>query len=314
MKEAIQFKLGINQPLAIQFKLTLSRACVLDYLALGAAWSTEHMTIDGKTFFYLSRVKACKDLPLITSNKDTMYRHYRGLHNTGLIEHHLEPVLDSNKSILYMKDFIRINPEIAEKYYKPKYEKADFEASDKNNDTGGAGIDETGGYRDKNNDGGSDENPTNYNTNIDYSINDSTSTNVDAGADHSKKPTVLIVEYLNQQAGRAFKASGDAGRSNREKVRALLKKGYTVAELKAMIDFKCAEWKDSTYWRRYLRPDTLFGSKAATYIEEAKTLTPIKAQKNGKYKHADQPKQEALRRSESEYSESGGLFRPRRQA
>jgi uncharacterized phage protein (TIGR02220 family) len=301
----IQYTVSINQPLTLEHGLTLSRACVFDYLVKGIAWATDIMEVDGKTFFYLSRVKAKNDLPMITDKADTMYRHYKGLENAGLIEYHLEPVTDSNGAILFMKDYIRIPSQIVEKYYQ----KTIATPSEIDNDP----------PTENENDPPCNENPTNYNINIDTkSINkDTKENNVDASADHRRKKVFvdqLAIKHLNEVAGRAFKFEGKAGAANRRKVKLILEKGYTLEEIKKMIDFKAAEWGSSTYWRRYLRPDTLFGSKAGTYIEESKTLKPIKAQNNGKFKHAKQSKENALRRSEKEYSESGGLFRPNRGA
>lgn len=301
----IQYTVSINQPLTLAYGLTLSRACVFDYLVKGIAWATDIMEVDGKTFFYLSRVKAKNDLPMITDKADTMYRHYKGLENAGLIEYHLEPVTDSNGAICFMKDYIRIPPEIVESYYQ----KHITNPSDNDNTP----------PSDNDNNPPRNENPTNYNINIDTKNTnlDTKENNVDAGADHRIKKfskDQLAIKHLNEIAGRAFKFKGKAGAENRRKVKLILEKGYTLEEIKKMIEFKFAEWGNSNYWRRYLRPDTLFGSKAGTYIEESKTLKPIKAQTNGKFKHAKQPKQNALRRSEKEYSQTGGLFRPKRGA
>jgi hypothetical protein len=50
--------LALINRLRLEHGLTLSRACVFDYLVKGIAWATDIMEVDGKTFFYLSRVKA----------------------------------------------------------------------------------------------------------------------------------------------------------------------------------------------------------------------------------------------------------------
>ena len=46
----------------------------------------DHITIEGKLYYFASRNKACEELPILTSKPDTMYRHYKSLRDLGLIE------------------------------------------------------------------------------------------------------------------------------------------------------------------------------------------------------------------------------------
>ena len=51
-------------------------------------------------------------------------------------------------------------------------------------------------------------------------------------------------------------------------IRARLSEGYTVEDLKYVVDVKCKEWLGTTH-EQYLRPETLFNAtKFQTYINQ----------------------------------------------
>lgn len=76
------------------------------------------------------------------------------------------------------------------------------------------------------------------------------------------KDTKYIVAYLNEKAGTAYRTNGAA--TNRL-INARLSEGYTLDDFKTVIDNKCAEWLGSDM-AKYLRPETLFGSKFESYL------------------------------------------------
>lgn len=71
-----------------------------------------------------------------------------------------------------------------------------------------------------------------------------------------------IVEYLNTKVGTSYKASTKATQKH---INARLKEGYTVDDFKKVIDRKTEEWQN-TEMSKYLRPDTLFGTKFESYL------------------------------------------------
>lgn len=73
-----------------------------------------------------------------------------------------------------------------------------------------------------------------------------------------------IVEYLNEKAGTKYRASTE---STARHIRARLNEGYSVEDFKTVIDKKCAEWS-GTEMSKYLRPETLFGSKFESYLNQ----------------------------------------------
>ena len=71
-----------------------------------------------------------------------------------------------------------------------------------------------------------------------------------------------IIVRLNEKAGTAYRPTSKATQGH---INARLAEGFTVEDFYTVIDKKCAEWK-GTEWEKYLRPETLFGSKFENYL------------------------------------------------
>lgn len=78
------------------------------------------------------------------------------------------------------------------------------------------------------------------------------------------KDILAIVSYLNERTGKSFRASS---RATKDKIRARLNEGFTVDDFKRVIDVKTAEWM-GTEQEKYLRPETLFGTKFEGYLNQ----------------------------------------------
>lgn len=76
-------------------------------------------------------------------------------------------------------------------------------------------------------------------------------------------PTEEVIGHLNQRAGTHYKATTA---NTRKLIKARLKEGFTVDEIKLVIDKKCAEWLNNRDMAQYLRPETLFGNKFESYL------------------------------------------------
>lgn len=74
-----------------------------------------------------------------------------------------------------------------------------------------------------------------------------------------------IVEYLNRRAGTAFRASSKATAAH---IKARLAEGFTVEDFRTVIDRKVADWGHDQKMAKYLRPETLFGTKFEGYLNE----------------------------------------------
>ncbi|MBN9312914.1 MAG: hypothetical protein BGO40_02835 [Chryseobacterium sp. 39-10] len=72
-----------------------------------------------------------------------------------------------------------------------------------------------------------------------------------------------ILQYLNELAGKRFKPI----KSNLSPIIARLKDGYTVQELKEIVQVKTLDWKNNEQMNQHLCPTTLFRpSNADKYL------------------------------------------------
>ncbi len=71
-----------------------------------------------------------------------------------------------------------------------------------------------------------------------------------------------IVEHLNQKAGTKFKPTTA---KTKTAIHARLSEGFSFDDFITVIDKKCAEWTGTEY-EKYLRPETLFGTKFEGYL------------------------------------------------
>lgn len=88
----------------------------------------------------------------------------------------------------------------------------------------------------------------------------------DKDKDIDKDIYISIVDYLNEKAGKNFKHRTP---KTQKFIHARLAEGFTLDDFKAVIDKKCADWLGSEF-EKYLRPETLFGTKFEGYLN-AKT-------------------------------------------
>ena len=101
----------------------------------------------------------------------------------------------------------------------------------------------------------------NDNDNDNVNVNEKGNGNNNASGSDENIPLSLI-SYLNQKTGSSYKVDADiTGR-----IISLFGQGYSVDDMRTVIDRKCAEWCDDEKMRSYLRPSTLFGDKFAEYL------------------------------------------------
>jgi len=83
-------------------------------------------------------------------------------------------------------------------------------------------------------------------------------------------PYKEICEYLNNRAGTNYKHST---KKTKDLIKARFNEGFNLDNFKEVIDKKCVEWMN-TDMQKYLRPETLFGTKFEGYLnQQAKKLT-----------------------------------------
>ena len=72
-----------------------------------------------------------------------------------------------------------------------------------------------------------------------------------------------VIDYLNQKTNSKFRVTA----SNKKNITARINEKATLEDFKIVIDTKHKQW-DGTEYRKYLRPQTLFGTKFDSYLNE----------------------------------------------
>ena len=80
-----------------------------------------------------------------------------------------------------------------------------------------------------------------------------------------------IIDYLNLKAGTKFKSGS---RKTKELIQARQNEGYKLEDFKKVIEVKCSKWLNDPKMKAYLRPETLFGTKFESYLNE--NITPVR--------------------------------------
>ena len=95
--------------------------------------------------------------------------------------------------------------------------------------------------------------------------------------DSFKAAVSEIVSYLNEKAGTGYRTTTD---KTKKVIHARLEEGFKVDDFKTVIDKKCAEWIGDPKMEKYLRPETLFGTKFEGYLN-AKVSKTARQQRIG---------------------------------
>ena len=77
-------------------------------------------------------------------------------------------------------------------------------------------------------------------------------------------PYKEIIEYLNSRVGTNYKHTTN---KTRDLIKARFNEGFTLEDFKEVIDKKSMEWIN-TDMKKYLRPETLFGTKFESYLNQ----------------------------------------------
>lgn len=94
---------------------------------------------------------------------------------------------------------------------------------------------------------------------------------------------ISIVDFLNEKAGTAYKATS---KKTQSLINARISEGFSLDDFKRVIENMCAEWLGNDKMQPYLRPETLFGTKFESYLN-AKTRKITQAQHNAESNDLD---------------------------
>lgn len=98
----------------------------------------------------------------------------------------------------------------------------------------------------------------------------------------SGKPDSLpyseIINYLNEKANRQFKSTT---KKTQSLIKARFNDGWEVEDFKTVIDKKTQEWLGDSKMENYLRPETLFGTKFESYLNQ--NMKVVDKEQGGSY-------------------------------
>lgn len=84
-------------------------------------------------------------------------------------------------------------------------------------------------------------------------------------------PYKEIIDYLNEKIGSNYKSTTS---KTKQLIKARFNEGFTLEDFKIVIDKKYIEWYNNKDMNKYLRPETLFGTKFESYLNQKnKNLT-----------------------------------------
>ncbi|MGX1430785.1 putative phage protein (TIGR02220 family) [Cytobacillus horneckiae] len=78
-------------------------------------------------------------------------------------------------------------------------------------------------------------------------------------------PYVEIVNYLNDAASSNYRSST---KKTKDLIKARYNEGFAEEDFKKVIDIKTAEWLKDEKMNKFLRPETLFGTKFESYLNQ----------------------------------------------
>ncbi len=94
-----------------------------------------------------------------------------------------------------------------------------------------------------------------------------------------------VLNYLNQKTNKNFSSKN---KNNLKNITARLKDGFTVLQLKSVVDKKTAEWLNDKKMNEFLNPETLFRpNKFEKYLNQKILIPPVNSINDVFYENAD---------------------------
>ena len=94
-----------------------------------------------------------------------------------------------------------------------------------------------------------------------------------------------VLNYLNQKTNKNFSSKN---KNNLKNITARLKEGFTVKQMKSVVDKKTAEWLNDKKMNEFLNPETLFRpSKFEKYLNQKILTPPVNSINDVFYENAD---------------------------
>ncbi len=98
-----------------------------------------------------------------------------------------------------------------------------------------------------------------------YSIDKLSKDTLSGSDEPDRVPYAEITDYLNEKAGSQFRSST---KKTQSLIKARFNEGFKIDDFKRVIDIKTNEWLNNKDMSKYLRPETLFGTKFESYLNQ----------------------------------------------
>lgn len=247
--------MGVDQQAAIAEGLDLKEIVFLDWFGHWAASGTmQHKEIDGDIYWWISRQKVLKDLPILgLKDGSRVSRFVSRLIDKGFLERRQVANADNRGK----RSYVRTTPKWSALSFDHVQESARGKAdhvhdSARENPRPRADFDTS-------------DTPTIRDT---HTIRDRVETKV---AD-------AVIDYLNVKAEKRFRHT----KANRERIIARLREGFSQQDCEKVIDTKVSKWLKDDAMNQYLRPATLFApTKFEGYLNEK----PARNDERDLYRH-----------------------------
>lgn len=95
-----------------------------------------------------------------------------------------------------------------------------------------------------------------------------TMNNNDKNEENEKKDNIYtrVITRLNEKASKNFKSTTQKTKTS---IDARLKEGFVEEDFYKVIDNKCIDWLNNNEMNKFLRPETLFGNKFESYLNQS---------------------------------------------
>lgn len=222
--------LGYNQAKLVEFGLDIIDAVLLRYFVdFKDSGTMVKETIDGDLYYWLKYEGIMKELPILNLKKDSIYRRFKNMAKAEILKH---------KTIKSKGVYSYYN--IGSNYLNLLSDSTTI---------------------------GSDSNP--------YPFGFKSVTLPDLNPEQKinllkyksikdNNIYVQVVDYLNKKADTRYKASS---KKTKKLIKARVDEKFSLEDFCKVIDNKVSEWM-GTNMEKYLRPETLFGTKFEGYLNQ----------------------------------------------
>jgi predicted phage replisome organizer/uncharacterized phage protein (TIGR02220 family) len=103
---------------------------------------------------------------------------------------------------------------------------------------------------------------------------------LDKERDKDKIPYPEIISYLNEKTSSSYRHTT---KKTKDLIKARWNEGFELNDFRTVIDKKTAEWMNDDKMNKFLRPETLFGTKFESYLNQQGGVTTGSSQQNDAY-------------------------------